>query len=628
MQTRAVHANKATLDGKALQSELDKLGGRSTDALHRVMARSSSSVAISEERRASQTSASNSGATPVKSGGGTELGLSEVSRAHIERHERRLKSRDLIEALFGSLVDLDEAHSILLELLRTKVLSAETIGPKVGIKGKVVAVTAYKAACDHAVAQAKHFVAPTSIRSSPDKYRWKWMVPVAASEEGVALFLNVVAIAAHAAAVRSGTGNTLPCIRFLTPPNPHAAVPLSYESSQDCRPDVVGVKYDMLDTKPTKTNPNAPPRFFPLPNCPFKYIRKHFPSILRAETNTNPHRKNILAFIKWFEKQSLRTHLDLWRFCWPELRLTAEGKLNDLPSAILEELVYMQQQRRSQPWMRSVIGLVVTTDTIGVLGADSLGVEECTFKRESSRGVLDAVRLCLGLVRSNGVQRGRHEAFELGPVKTWAPPHVQTQATKQRTTQPTPTSTVAYTHRTVRFIKLDGGDKIHHPKNSTVADVRYYVHHMIQDDGSLVGRCPRIFCVSRQEKGPDDKTALFIGPYVLKIYYADHSSECFKENLIDEARKGQVQNVLLPTWEWHYGDALSKRGYGPEIVLAYKNGDAVVPHVASNREEVFAQSDLKRVLAQCTNRKEFLAAFIDFTIGIASLEEKKLTTEI
>jgi hypothetical protein len=67
--------------------------------------------------------------------------------------------------------------------------------------------------------------------------------------------------------------------------------------------------------------------------------------------------------------------------------------------------------------------------------------------------------------------------------------------------------------------------------------------------------------------------------------------------------------------EWRYGDALTMRGYGTDILLQYTNGNAVVPNVASNCEEVFAQTDLKRVLAQCRDRTEFAKAFIDFAEG-------------
>ncbi|KAJ7890517.1 hypothetical protein B0H14DRAFT_2689621 [Mycena olivaceomarginata] len=525
------------------------------------------------------------------------MGLDKVPRAHVdlhlaqELHDRRSKREDLVEALFGSLVNLNDANNILRELLRTDVLTVET---QTDGTWKKVLSKGYQTACNHAVIQARQAIAPVNPPPK-EEYRWKWTMPVPASEEGVAMFLNVVTITAHAAAVRSGRAKAPPCLRFITLPNPHAAVPLSHESAtQDCRPDVVAVKSDMFHKAPAKENDtDAQPRFF----------QKHYPTILKQGEASDPHREAITRFIEWFSEQARRDHLDLWRFCWPELRLTAEGKLKKLHNAML------QGHRRTQPWMRSVIGLA----------SDTLGVEQCVFARESSRGVLDSIRLCLGLVLSNGVQRGRHEAFQLAAVKTLGPPHVRSKAAQQptsrtKTTQPsTPTraprkqsttqpakeatpapvsvaADVEYTHRTVRFITLDGGDKIHYPKNSDIACIRYYVRYLVQDNGSLVGRCPRIFCVSREDEGTDDKTARFVGPYALKIYYADHASECYRDDLIGEARREEVKNVLLPTWS----------------SLQYINGNAVVPNVASNREEVFAQSDLEACLA------------------IASLEEKKL----
>ncbi|KAJ7897413.1 hypothetical protein B0H13DRAFT_2032880 [Mycena leptocephala] len=514
------------------------------------------------------------------------------------------------------------AKDIVQELLRTNVLSVETLTGRTWRK-----------------VLSKEYSPKTECR-----WKWTMSVPVLRRE--------------WRSAVRSGQAKAPPCLRFIRLPNPHAAIPLAHASAttQDGRPGVVAVKSDIFYEAPAKVDATGGRRrFFRVPNCPFAYIRKHYPAILKQGEASNPHRNAIKRFINWFSEQARRDHLDLWRFCWPELRLTVEGKLKEPRNAMLQELVYMRQHRRTQPWMRSVIGLAVTTDTIALLRADTLGVEQCIINRESSRGVLDSIRLCLGLVLSNGVQRGRHEAFQLAAVKTLGAPHVWSASAKRprsrtptraprtpttsgtgSTTQPAKGATpaprsvsvaadVEYTHRIVRFITLDGGDKIHYPKDPGVACVRYYVHHLVYDDGSLVGRCPRIFCVSREdEAGTDDKTARFVGPYALKIYYADHASECYRDDLIGKARREGVKNVLLPTWEWRYGDALTMRGYGTGILLQYTNGNAVVPNVASNCEEVFAQTDLKRVLAQCRDRTEFAKAFIDFAEGIASLEEKKL----
>jgi hypothetical protein len=57
------------------------------------------------------------------------------------------------------------------------------------------------------------------------------------------------------------------------------------------------------------------------------------------------------------------------------------------------------------------------------------------------------------------------------------------------------------------------------------------------------------------------------------------------------------------------------RGFSPEIVKTYTDAEAAVPNVASNRLEVFAQSDMKRLLVQATDFEEFGQAFLDITDG-------------
>ncbi|KAJ7883000.1 hypothetical protein B0H14DRAFT_1450147 [Mycena olivaceomarginata] len=168
---------------------------------------------------------------------------------------------------------------------------------------------------------------------------------------------------------------------------------------------------------------------------------------------------------------------------------------------------------------------------------------------------------------------------------------------------------VEYLHRTVRFIMLRG-NHLYYSQDGTRPDTRFYVHHLVQDSGSLVGRCARIFCVSRETESEGD-VRNFIGPYALKLYNADCESDCFKDDLIQLARDGQAKNVLLPTWEWYYSDTLSARGFPPEVVKTYTDAQAAVPSVTSNWQEVFAQSDLKRLLVQSANY-EFVKAFIDF----------------
>ncbi|KAJ7449331.1 hypothetical protein B0H11DRAFT_1928678 [Mycena galericulata] len=644
-RTRALAAlepETAKLDGAATYEERKKVeaAARGTAAIAPYTPHSPASTELAKERDSAQASASQTDSTPVKSGGATDLGIDKLTRAHVEAHlaeeihARRSRSADLVESFFGSLVDIDGAADILHEFLAMSILSVQK---EIDGELKDVAKKDHKAACADAAIQANEAVTP-SKPSPADPYRWKWGLTVEASETAAALFLNVVAIAAHAAAIRSGKvqDHPLPSLRFVTLPNPQRAVPLSNESAaQDCRPDVVAFDCSAFCEA---SNVNAPANRFLLEDSPFEYIRKKLPTILSF---TPAHRSAdgpaIVAFEEWFEEQERRNYLDMSRFCWPEVQLTVEAKLSDLHNAILQELVYMRQQRRTQPWMRSIVGLVMTTKIIGVLRADTLGIEQCTFNRDCSRGVLDSVRICLGLVRSNCPQRGQHEAFELSDTKTLAPPHLQSKPARPSKTRPSKTAVdsdldvfaaedpvVEYIHRTVRFIRLRG-DRIHYSHDGTKPDITYYVHHLVQDNGSLVGRCPRIFCVSRETES-EGAVRRFVGPYALKVYYTDHASDCYRDDLISVARNAQVKNVLLPTWEWHYGDALSMRGFPPDVVKKYTDtqGAAVVPSVVSNREEVFAQSDLKRLLVQCSGHDEFGKAFIDFAEGIASLAEQDL----
>ncbi|KAJ6498155.1 hypothetical protein C8R47DRAFT_1069026 [Mycena vitilis] len=517
-------------------------------------------------------------------------------------------------------------------------MSVVSVYTKTNGELQIVPAKDRQAACAAAVAQAREAVEP-SEHPPGDLYWWEWGLPVQASETAAALFLNVVAIVAHAAALRTGNAEAcpLPSLRFITLPDPQRAVPLSNDSApQDCRPDVVALEYSAFRDAPET---NAAANFFLVQASPFQYIRDKLPAALGfTAAHRSANGPAITAFERWFAEKSTHNHLDMTRFCWPELQLTVEAKLSAQYHAMLQEFVYMRQQRRTQPWMRSILGLVITTKIIGLLRADTLGIEQCTFDRASGRGVLDSIRICLGLVRSTCLQRGQHEAFQLGDTKEHGRPHLKPKHAKPAETTSAADADVddvftegdntkvkdekvEYTHRTVRFITLPD-NRVHYPTHRTKTNVTYYVHHLVQDNGSLVGRCARIFCVSREVK-EKDSARQFVGPYALKLYNTEHTSDCYAGDLIKIARDAQVKNVLLPTWEWRYSDALSLRGFGADIVANYDKA-AVVPTVVSNREEVFAQTDLKRLLVQCASYEEFEAAFIDFTRGIGSLAEKHI----
>ncbi|KAJ6512922.1 hypothetical protein C8R45DRAFT_329507 [Mycena sanguinolenta] len=575
----ALEQETSKLDGLATFRERTELeaAARGISAISPYAVRSPASAELAKERASALASASQTDSTPLKSGGEADLGIDLLTRAHVEihlaheTHGRRSKSGDLVDVCFGSLVGIESAADILHEFLNLSILSVEQ---EVDGKRKHVAKKDRKAACDAAVAQAKAAVSPPKPLPV-DSYKWTWSLSVEASEKSAALFLNVVSIAAYAAAIRCGRagGLSLPTLRFITLPDPYRAVPLHNESAaQDCRPDVVA-----LESSAFCETSNAPNTFL-VPHCPFKYIRSHLPRILVVDNSHKSahNRPAFAAFVQWFETQEKLGYLDMTRFCWPELQLTVEAKMKDVYNAVLQQFVYMRQQRRTQPWMQSILGLMVTTEIMGVIRADTLGIEQCLFDRSSSRGVLDSIRVCLGLVTSNPIQRGQHPAFELHRTKTSGPPHLRPSKTTGTSNpdvftaaKPKVNPTLNYTHRTARFIRLRG-DRLHYSEDGSRSNVTYYVDHVVQDNGSLTGRYPRIFCVWR-EITSKDAARRFVGPYALKVYYADHASDCYKEDLIAVARDAQVKNVLLPTWEWYYGDALTMRGFSAETVEQYAN---------------------------------------------------------
>jgi hypothetical protein len=150
------------------------------------------------------------------------MGIDKLTRAHFEvhlaeeLHSRRSKSSDLIECLFGSLVDNDisSCAEILREFLLMSILSVQK---DVDGEWKDVPKKDFKAACTDAAIHANEAVTPSEV-SPPDPYRWKWSLLTQASEAAAALFFNVVAIAAHAVSIRLANAphHPPPSLRFLS----------------------------------------------------------------------------------------------------------------------------------------------------------------------------------------------------------------------------------------------------------------------------------------------------------------------------------------------------------------------------------------------------------------------------
>ncbi|KAG5636590.1 hypothetical protein DXG03_004707, partial [Asterophora parasitica] len=237
--------------------------------------------------------------------------------------------------------------------------------------------------------------------------------------------------------------------------------------------------------------------------------------------------------------------LDTSRVCFPNVLIAGEGKQSDSKSALVQSTVYMRQARRTQPWRRFTLGLISTRDELGLLRADAVGIEECVFAKNIGRGVIETIRLALGIMLANDSQLGKHPAFELRDAITPLIPgdDVATGAKRQRPvddaaetgakksrldatttsiSKQVPPEPQQYRYREANFINLSPLNL--HAGTSAAPPSIFYVKHLIEDRGSLVGRSTRIWCVYQED--PDENLRkehclpssepVYVGPYALK----------------------------------------------------------------------------------------------------------------
>ncbi|KAG6874868.1 hypothetical protein C0993_011858 [Termitomyces sp. T159_Od127] len=183
--------------------------------------------------------------------------------------------------------------------------------------------------------------------------------------------------------------------------------------------------------------------------------------------------------------------------------------------------------------------------------------------------------------------------------------------------------------REVNWITLDE-EKLH-GRLSDQVPINFYVKYLIEDRGSLVGRCTRVWCVYQEVSESDPvldryrnelskANRVLKGPYALKIYNADMFSEAYEQDILVKAmnihRTKPLDGVLLPTHVWHLGDILFLvRG------LTEDERPPTIPlDKMKNRQEVLTISALKRTLSQFEAVEEFYHVIIGVLRGIESLE--------
>ncbi|KAI0721369.1 hypothetical protein C8T65DRAFT_735381 [Cerioporus squamosus] len=591
-----------------------------------------------------------SGTAPSESG---LMVRREVVKAQLaqELASRQWTSSDLVSHSFGDLVPLQLAARILYLFLLHAVLAVATKESP----NEDMPVEAWADICARAVfltALQQGDVEDTAVDQLPtDGYVWRWHPCFYTSTEKHTVdFLNVVGVLAYVCAwsVDNTFDRHLPAVRFSTIPNPLLAFPLPH-GKQDVRPDLVALPYTAFrKSQPSDTASNLmeTTRILPFiladfPNV-FSYARNPEVDVPKAPEDPIPplqvmsHGSSTFIsiststsdpFTELHEQLSLlsqpATHpidlsselqamfdadkLDVSYACWPSILLSGENKQSDIRSGILQELVYMQQQRCTRPHLRSVLGLACTRDETVFLRADAIGTERCQIRNRSSTGVVELIQLVLGLTLANDERLGVHPAFVFQDV-----------------TRPFSSSkgAQAMPYRYRQAVYMDTG-----ADSASGEATRFYLDHLVDNRGSLTGRHTVVWSAFREVDACDPSICeehlgggdrVFVGPYALKMYYADVETRAQKTDIEQYVRNHASQEgakcVLLPDKTWRLEKVhRSVRGFAFENLIP-----ETVRRKMTIRQEVVSVSPLKRTLAQYQSVAEVARAIADwlYTIGL------------
>ncbi|KAI0715155.1 hypothetical protein C8Q76DRAFT_856936 [Earliella scabrosa] len=335
----------------------------------------------------------------------------------------------------------------------------------------------------------------------------------------------------------------------------------------------------------------------------------------------------VSVFPKAVQENLGAQYLDRSYACWPGIPLSGQDKHLRKSSGILRALTCMQQQRYTQPYLRFVLGLSLTKDDVVFLRADALGIERCELDKGSTVGVVSIIRLVLGLTIADDEHLGVHPAFDFREVTVsstataGAPPKECITSTGATKRGPTPTDQIAPAAKrpgaVPPFVRQDPAQyRYREASFATIPDVgRYFLVRLIDNRRSLVGRLSRSWEAYREKPDGD-----YDGPFVLKLYCADVSTEAYQheiiEKLIASGRDDRKRYILLP-------DRMSKLDSVLASVRGFTDPMSLPPSVQpmNDRMEVVTVTPMKRNLSQFEDVHELVFAFRDVYRGVQYLAE-------
>ncbi|KAF7365088.1 hypothetical protein MVEN_00380100 [Mycena venus] len=587
--------------------------------------RSRSSLNTSSELEGRLSVAGDDGTTRVGLGGATVR--KDIERGLLyELEGKRFQSSDLVEHVLGAIVTIDQAAVVLSEFLRCNLLSVKAKDPN-----KPDPTT--EDACLFA-AHCARSAADVTVLPQAERYLWQWHPALRSGTKMQTIdFMGVVAEAAYVLALSSEVmdSSSTPRSVFCTSPRPHHATPLpDAESGQDSRPDgfllpvaslVIkdGARQQYIMPPPAQELlKTLRPSYWPeargmsLDTLSTSTDLSRFFTDVEVDTEPKTLRQRLKhlntdheercaklmkdpQFIIWSSRVQAINGFDTSWMCWPSIRASGECKITDLAAAKAQVAIYMRLQRCTQPWQRSALGFIANKSFFGLSRTDPSGIEECHFDRSTSLGVIEVIRLCLGLSLADDQTLGLEAGFELGLTscpssESVSDPKVtpkkrgldrgldQLEVAESPTKKPRPQtpssrpqtpSSRPQTPSSTKWPPLP--DLFIFPKVDRIVldDATFLVHGLVYNSGSLVGRCTRVFSVSRQlldqEKcdfihrhgdliAADQQNKVFWdGRFALKLIYNDIKSEAFADKLQLAATEAGVKELLLPDKTWSRG---------------------------------------------------------------------------
>ncbi|KAJ7505389.1 hypothetical protein B0H11DRAFT_1904738 [Mycena galericulata] len=528
----------------------------------------------------------------------------EKQETLVELRNARFLSPDLVDDVFGAFLPPEIISVAVESFLEKDILRAYDLSTEQRIPQARYHEAAAKAEYD-----ARHVGCHDASRGKRQKdgFKWEWNLGSSAhpsSESGATKFLNSIATKSFEAIYESfpvALGARWPQWRFARPPHPSHPLSLADDVEQvDQRPDgcllpIVAWEKDsnFINFEPGPDREfedrevDAPDEYTPVEGEKeeeedYHQVASHRP------TPSQEDRAARDSYSQYITTPEISDYsLNAAYANWSQTRLVLELKHPDLYSAIRQTHLNLRTLHRVQPFLVSALGIALTRKHLCFVRSDSSVCEECPIDISTSRGVLDTIRVALGLVVARDTDTGLNPNFRLTDVETSV-----TVSKPQGPGEKRAKVQQSCIQRCVESISRD--------------DTVYQVVEIISNTSSFPGRGTTVFKVTA-----GDPSSYF----ALKITWIDIRSESKENDLWRKTREAQVEYVLLPAEDGCWLSGLRTDQLRGDTAGSIFNG-------VETREETYSLTPYKLSLAQFRKLSDFVNGLICVLKGMRSLLDK------